>query len=69
METKNSTEMTADKMQLDETPKLEQKGYEPLENEIIPVQQAETYCSPTDAAVEEAVRELNPDKNSMNSRG
>lgn len=69
METKNTTEMTADKMQLDETPLLEQKGHEPLDNEIMPVQQAETYCSPTDAAVEEAVRELNPDKNSMNSRG
>lgn len=69
METNNSTEMTAEKMQLDETPRLEQKGYEPQENEIMPVQQAETYCSPSDAAVEEAVRELNPDCNSMNSRG
>lgn len=53
----------------EEMPLLEQKGYEKLDNEIMPVQQAETYCNPTEQSVEEAVRELNPDKNSMNSRG
>lgn len=48
---------------------LEQKGYERMVNEIVPVQQTETYSKPTEEDVEEAVKELNPDKNSMNSRG
>lgn len=64
MKTNESEEIKAE-----EIPLLEQKGYEKLDNEIMPVQQAETYCNPTEQSVEEAVRELNPDKNSMNSRG
>ncbi|WP_294479853.1 hypothetical protein [uncultured Bacteroides sp.] len=64
MKTNESEEIKAEEM-----PLLEQKGYEKLDNEIMPVQQAETYCNPTEQSVEEAVRELNPDKNSMNSRG
>ena len=38
---------------------LEQKGYERMVNEIVPVQKA----------VKEAVKELNPDTNSLGSRG
>ena len=38
---------------------LEQKGYERMVNEIVPVQQA----------VKDAVKELNPDTNSLGSRG
>lgn len=64
MENKMSQEIKAEDM-----PLLEQKGYEKMVNEIVPVQQAETYSNPTQEAVEEAVKELNPDKNSMNSRG
>ena len=48
---------------------LEQKGYERMVNEIVPVQQAEAYRKPTDKAVKEAVKELNPDTNSLGSRG
>lgn len=59
----------SEEIKAEEMPLLEQKGYEKLDNEIMPVQQAETYCNPTEQSVEEAVRELNPDKNSMNSRG
>lgn len=33
-------------------------------NEIVPVQQAETYRKPTQKAVKDAVKELNPDTNS-----
>ena len=43
---------------------LEQKGYERMVNEIVPVQQAEVYRKPTHKAVKEAVKELNPDTNS-----
>lgn len=48
---------------------LEQKGYERMVNEIVPVQQAEAYRKPTHKAVKEAVKELNPDTNSLGSRG
>ena len=48
---------------------LEQKGYEKMVNEIVPVQQAEVYRKPTHKAVKEAVKELNPDTNSLGSRG
>lgn len=48
---------------------LEQKGYEKMENEIMPVQQTEIYRNPTEKVVKEAVRELNPDINSLDSRG
>ena len=48
---------------------LEQKGYERMVNEIVPVQQVETNRNPTNKEVEEAVRELNPDINSLDSRG
>ena len=46
---------------------LEQK--ERMMNEIMPVQQAEVYRKPTKKVVEEAVKELNPDTNSLGSRG
>jgi len=36
---------------------LEQKGYERMMNEIMPVQQAEVYRKPTKKVVEEAVKE------------
>ncbi|MDD3038587.1 hypothetical protein [Bacteroides sp.] len=52
-----------------ETPLLEQKGYERMVNEIVPVQQTETYRKPTKKVVKEAVKELNPDLNSLGSRG
>lgn len=49
---------------------LEQKGYERMVNEIVPVQQqVETNRNPTNKEVKEAVRELNPDINSLGSRG
>ena len=48
---------------------LEHKGYERMMNEIMPVQQAEVYRKPTKKVVEEAVKELNPDTNSLGSRG
>lgn len=48
---------------------LEQKGYERMVNEIVPVQQAETYRKPTQKAVKDAIKELNPDTNSLGSRG
>ena len=47
---------------------LEQKGYERMVNEIVPVQQAETYRKPTQKAVKDAVKELNPDTNSLRIR-
>ena len=34
-------------------------------NEIVPVQQVEAYRKPTQKAVKEAVKELNPDTNSF----
>ena len=49
--------------------RLEQKGYERMVDEIVPVQQAEAYRKPTNKAVKEAVKELNPDTNSLGSRG
>lgn len=64
METKKQVEMEEKEM-----PLLEQKGYERLVNEIIPVQQTEVYRKPTEKVVEEAVKELNPDKDSMDCRG
>ena len=48
---------------------LEQKGYERIVNEIAPVQQTEAYRQPTQKVVKEAVKELNPDLNSLGSRG
>ena len=48
---------------------LEQKGHERMVNEIVPVQQVETNRNPTNKEVKEAVRELNPDINSLDSRG
>ena len=48
---------------------LEQKGYERMVNEIVPVQQVETNRNPTNKEVKEAVWELNPDINSLDSRG
>ena len=48
---------------------LEQKGYERMVNEIVPVQQVEAYRKPTKKVVKEAVKELNPDINSLGSRG
>ena len=52
-----------------EMPLLEQKGYERIVNEIVPVQQTETYRKPTKKVVKEAVNELNPDADSLNCRG
>ncbi|MDE6819711.1 hypothetical protein [Bacteroides acidifaciens] len=48
---------------------LEQKGYERMVNESVPVQQVEACHNPTKKEVKEAVRELNPDINSLGSRG
>lgn len=48
---------------------IEKKGYKKLTNEIIPIQQAEAYRKPTKKIIEEAVKELNPDSDSMESRG
>lgn len=64
MKTKNQKKVDEKDM-----PLLEQKGYERMLNEIVPVQQAETYRNPTQRVVKEAVRELNPDTNSLGSRG
>ncbi|EKJ92285.1 hypothetical protein QR305_02540 [Bacteroides finegoldii] len=64
MKTKNQKKVDEKDM-----PLLEQKGYERMLNEIVPVQQTETYRNPTQRAVNEAVRELNPDTNSLGSRG
>ena len=52
-----------------ETPLLEKKGYQKMTNEIIPVQQTGAYSKATSKKVKEAVKELNPDRNSMTSRG
>ena len=48
---------------------LEQKGYERMVNEIVPMQQVEACHNPTKKEVKEAVRKLNPDINSLGSRG
>lgn len=64
METKRQEETNDKEMHL-----LEQKGYERMENEIVPVQQVDERLQPTEEVVEEAIEELNPDENSMNSRG
>ena len=64
MKTKNQKKVDEKDM-----PLLEQKGYERMLNEIVPVQQTETYRNPTQGVVKEAVRELNPATNSMGSRG
>ena len=64
MKTKNQKKVDEKDM-----PLLEQKGYERMQNEIVPVQQTETYRNPTQSVVKEAVRELNPDTNSLGSRG
>lgn len=60
MKTKNQKKVDEKEM-----PLLEQKGYERMLNEIVPVQQTETYRNPTQRVVKEAVRELNPDTNSL----
>ena len=44
---------------------LEQKGYERMVNEIVPMQQVEACHNPTKKEVKEAVRKLNPDINSL----
>ena len=64
MKTKNQKKVDEKDM-----PLLELKGYVLMLNEIVPVQQTETYRNPTLRAVNEAVRELNPDTNSLGSRG
>ncbi|WP_300549811.1 hypothetical protein [uncultured Bacteroides sp.] len=64
METKRQETTKAKDM-----PLIEQKGYERMENEITPIQRVDTYAEPTKKAVSDAVKELNPDINSMNSRG
>lgn len=64
MKTKNQKKVDEKEM-----PLLEQKGYERMLNEIVPVQQTETYRNPTQRVVKEAVGELNPDTNSLGSRG
>lgn len=63
---KTKKQKTDDKKEM---PLLEQKKYERMVNEIVPVQQAEAYRKPTKNAVKEAVNELNPDTNSLDSRG
>ena len=64
MKTKNQKKVDEKEM-----PLLEQKGYERMLNEIVPVQQTETYRNQTQRVVKEADRELNPDTNSLGSRG
>ena len=51
-----------------EIPLLEQKGYERMVNEIVPVQQVEAYRKPTQKAVKEAVKELKPESIRLGSR-
>ena len=46
---------------------LEQKGYEKMVNEIVPVQQAEVNSKPNNKAVKEAVTQLNPVTNILGS--
>lgn len=48
---------------------LEDKGNEKIANDMLPVQQTETYSNPTQKVIDDAVLELNPDENSMDSRG
>lgn len=64
MKTKKQEETSEKEVHL-----LEQKGYERMVNEIVPVQQTEAYRKPSHKAVKEAVKELNPDTNSLGSRG
>ncbi len=64
MKTKKQNEASEKEVHL-----LEQKGYERMVNEIVPVPQAEAYRKPSNKAVKEAVKELNPDTNSLGSRG
>lgn len=64
METDNLKETNDNELHL-----LEQKGYERMVNEIVPVQQDEKYSEPTPNEVKKAVRELNPDEDSFGSRG
>ena len=64
MKTKNQKKVDEKEM-----PLLEQKGYERMLNEIVPGQQTETYRNSTQRVGTEAVRELNPDTNSLGSRG
>ena len=45
------------------------KDMKKMVNEIVPVQTGEVYRKPTHKAVKEAVKELNPDTNSLGSRG
>lgn len=63
---KTEQQKTDDKKEM---PLLEQKGYERIVNEIVPVQQTEAYRKPTKKVVKEAVNELNPDANSLDCRG
>ena len=46
-----------------------EKQKETNEKEVHLLQQAETYRKPTQKAVKDAVKELNPDTNSLGSRG
>lgn len=64
METKKP-EKTSEKV----TPLLAKKGYEKIVSGIMPIQQSEIYRKPTGKVVGEAVKELNPDWDSMESRG
>lgn len=45
------------------------KENEKIANDVLPVQQTETYSNPTQNVIDDAVLELNPDENSMDSRG
>ena len=63
MKTKNKTK------QVKRSALVRAKGYERMVNEIVPVQQGEAYRKPSNKAVKEAVKELNPDANSLGSRG
>ena len=60
MKTKNQKETNEKEVHL-----LEQKGYERMVNEIVPMQQVEACHNPTKKEVKEAVRKLNPDINSL----
>ena len=60
MKTKKQKETSEKEVHL-----LEQKGYERMVNEIVPMQQVEACHNPTKKEVKEAVRKLNPDINSL----
>lgn len=51
------------------SPSVEKKEYEKILNGRVPIQQAEIYRKPSENVIEDAVKELNPDRNSMESRG